>query len=190
MDEEEEIEAIVAAMRRGEPGASDRLMPLVYDRLRRIAASHMGGDARVLTMQPTAVVHEAYMRLQRIDHETWEGRAHFMAVASQAIRHVLVDAARRRNAAKRGKNARGLTLVEGLAVAPDRNRYDVLDLDRALEELSLLKERCTRVVELRFFGGMTVDETAEALACSPTTVKADWAIAKVWLARRLAPQDG
>jgi RNA polymerase sigma-70 factor (ECF subfamily) len=185
---DEDIDGIVAAIRAGDAGATDALFQVAYDRLRRLAASYMRNGADILTLQPTAAVHEAYMRLRRPEGNAWEGRAHFLGVASKAIRHVLVDAARRRNAAKRGGGHRGITLVEGL-LQQRSDRFDVLDLDEALQELAALDERSAQVVEMRFFGGMSIDEVATALGCSRTTVKMDWATAKTWLARRLGPEE-
>jgi RNA polymerase sigma factor (TIGR02999 family) len=169
---------------RGDGRAADVLMPLVYDELRALAAHAMQREPVGHTLQPTAIANEAYMRLvdqQRID---WKGRAHFFAVAAEMVRRILVDHARQRRSLKRGGNARREPL--GLEVeGPTEADVTVLDLDEALRELAALDERQARVVELRYFGGLSVEETAHVLGVSPRTVKGDWAIARAWLRDRL-----
>lgn len=184
-----DLDALCEAAAREEPGAAERLFPLVYEHLRRIAARQMSRDAQRVTLQPTAVVHEAFLRLRHGDDRTWTGRNHFLSAAVRAIRHVLVDAARRRSADKRGGGAARVTLVEVATPAGDRGSptaaLDVLDLHAALAEYAERDPRGARVAELRFFGGLSVPETAAVLGIAPATVKADWVVARVWLARRL-----
>ena len=184
-----DLDALCEAAAREEPGAAERLFPLVYEHLRRIAARQMRQDAHRVTLQPTAVVHEAFLRLRHGDDRSWAGRNHFLSAAVRAIRHVLVDAARRRSADKRGGGAARITLVEVATPAGERGApdaaHDVLDLHEALAEYARRDPRGARVAELRFFGGLSVPETAAVLGIAPATVKADWVVARVWLARRL-----
>lgn len=192
------LDALCEAAARGEAGAAERLFPLVYDHLRRIAARQMAGAAHRVTLQPTAVVHEAFLRLRHGSEAGWAGRAHFLSAAARAIRHVLVDAARRRAADKRGGDVAKVTLVELATPAaapgggdPRATVHDVLDLHEALGELAARDPRGARVAELRFFGGLSVTETASVLGISPATVKADWVVTRAWLAMRLGagPED-
>jgi RNA polymerase sigma factor (TIGR02999 family) len=157
-------------------------LPLVYDELRRLARGYLRRERVEHTLQSTALVHEAYLRL--VDQNVaWENRAHFFGIAAQMMRRILVDQARARQAAKRG-DALKVTLDEGMAVAEARN-LDVLALDRALHRLSQLDEQQGKVVELRFFAGLSIEETAEALSISSATVKREWAMAKAWLSREM-----
>ncbi len=170
---------------KGDRSALDALLPAVYNELHRLARRQLSKERSDHTLQSTALVHEAYLRLVDQDVE-WQSRAHFFAVASQVIRHILVDHARTHNAGKRGGGAYKLTLDEALAV-PDRQRdINLVALDDALKELSELDPQQGRVVELRFFGGLSIEETAEVVGVSPATVKRDWAIAKAWLYRQLS----
>ena len=167
-------------LERGDRSALDRLTPLVYDDLRRIAGRHMVGERRRLTLQPTALVHEAYLRLSRQDRAEWQGRAHFLGVAAMIMRRLLVERARRRAALKRGGTAVAVTWSEAESPTPGPD-VDLIALDEALRRLTELSPRQGRVVELRFFGGATVAETAEILGVSPATVKLDWKMARAWL---------
>jgi RNA polymerase sigma factor (TIGR02999 family) len=168
--------------RNGDRGAFDELLPLVYDELRRLARGYLRRERVEHTLQSTALVHEAYLRL--VDQNVaWENRAHFFGIAAQMMRRILVDQARARQAAKRG-DALKVTLDEGMAVAEARN-LDVLALDRALHRLSQLDEQQGKVVELRFFAGLSIEETAEALSISSATVKREWAMAKAWLSSEM-----
>ena len=166
----------------GDRSALDELLPLVYDELRRLARSYLRRERAEHTLESTALVHEAYLRL--IDQNaSWQSRAHFFGVAAQMMRRILVDHARARQAAKRGDGLR-VTLDEGMAIAEARN-LDVLVLDRALENLTKLDERQAKVVELRFFAGLSVEETAEVMSTSPATVKREGTMAKAWLSREM-----
>jgi RNA polymerase sigma factor (TIGR02999 family) len=168
----------------GDRAALDRLMPLVYGELRRLAAGYLGRERRDHTLQPTALVHEAFLRLVDQQRIEWQGRAHFLALAATLMRQLLIDHARKHRAAKRGSGGPRLTLLEGDLAAEPRD-VDLLDLDRALSALAALDSRQARVVELRYFGGMTIEETAEVLEVSPATVKLDWSLARAWLLREL-----
>jgi RNA polymerase sigma factor (TIGR02999 family) len=161
------------------------LVPIVYEELRRLAHRQLAGESRKITLQTTALVHEAYFRLAGDMEVTARGRAYFFAAAARAMRQVLVDAARRRGAVKRGGGETPVTIDE-LPSGVDAYASDILDLDSALNDLERFNPRHVRVVECRFFGGMSVDETAAALGVSPRTIKADWALARSWLHRTLA----
>lgn len=181
-----EATALLLELRSGDAAAADVLFPLLYDELREIAHRQLRRERSSHTLSTTALVHEAYERL--VDHTRtgWEDRAHFCAVAARAMRHVLVDYARRRSALKRGGGQRPLPLDEG-RVAVDEQAELLLSLDQALDRLGALSERLGRVVEMRYFGGMTEEETAEALGVSVRTVRRDWVKAKAWLFRELYP---
>ena len=184
---------MIEALAAGDASAADRLLPLVYERLRALASAMIAERPRQVTLQPTALVHEAYLKMVgRAPEEAWTGRAHFLAVAAKAMRHVLIDAARRRRADKRGGGLHRITLaaVDGVAGADGAPHADLLDLDEAMEELARLQPRHARVAELRYFAGMTVGEAAEVLGVSPSLVKLDWAMARAWVARRLAAGPG
>ena len=162
------------------------MWPEVYRELRRLAAHYVRGERADLTLQPTALVHEAYVRLLREANTSWQNRAHFAAIAANAMRQILVEQARAHHALKRGGDRLRVTLDDRSAVlaAPDA---DVEALDEALEVLASLEPRQARLVELRYFGGLTIEEAAEQLDVAPATAKRDWAIARAWLRRRLAP---
>ncbi len=164
----------------GDPARLDALLPLVYDELRRLARRQLAGERAGHTLQTTALVHEAYVRLVDDTRVTRKGRAYFFGAAAQAMRQVLVDHARRHAAKKRGGGARPVSL-DAATLAVDEIADELLDLDRALEELAGQNPRHARVVECRFFGGLSVEETADALDVSPRTVKYDWALARAWL---------
>jgi len=172
----------------GSEDASRRLMPLVYSELRALAASYLKDDRRAQALlQPTALVNEAFVRLLQGAPLEVQSRAHFFATAARAMRHVLVDAARERAAAKRGEGALHVTLDEGIAAAPAPGTDpEVLAVHEALEHLATLHERQARVVELRYFGGLTIPEIASLLGVSTVTIDNDWAAARAWLFRRLA----
>jgi RNA polymerase sigma-70 factor (ECF subfamily) len=166
----------------GDSSAADRLLPVLYDELHRIAAGALRGERRGHTLQPTALVNEAWMKLAD-QNAPWKNRAHFLGVAAQAMRRILVDHARRKSAQKRGGDALRVTLAD--VAATESNEVDLVRLDDALEKLAALDERQAKMVTMRFFAGLTVDETAEALGVSEKTVKRDWAAAKAWLHREL-----
>jgi len=169
---------------RGEPQALDRLLPVVYAEMRRLAAHYLRGERAGHTLQPTALAHETYLRLVGDGRPRWSGRTQFLCVAARAMRGILVDHARRRKALKRGGGA-GAVALDTTALVAEMQSVDFDDLDRALADLARLSERQARVVELRYFGGLTIDETAEALGIAPMTVKRDWALARAWLYREL-----
>lgn len=164
----------------GDPARLDALLPLVYDELRGLAHRQLAGERAGHTLQTTALVHEAYVRLVDETRVTRKGRAYFFGAAAQAMRQVLVEHARRHAAKKRGGGARPVSL-DAATLAVDEIADELLDLDRALEELAVRNPRHARVVECRFFGGLSVEETADALDVSPRTVKYDWALARAWL---------
>jgi RNA polymerase sigma-70 factor (ECF subfamily) len=179
---------MLADLDRGDAAAAEKLFPLVYDQLRIVADNLFRQQPAGHTLQPTALVHEAYMRLVNQEDERWSSRAHFFAVASKAMRQILINYAERRAAAKRGGDRQRVTLSEGVTPAPQRE-LDVLALDEALRKLAGLSERMGRVVELRFFGGLTVEEVAHVLGVSKRTVEGDWQMAKAWLSRELSQED-
>ena len=167
------------------PGGLDDVFPVVYDELRRIAHRHLHGERTGHTLGTTGLVHEAYLELSRLDRIRWAGRPYVLAAASQAMRRILVDYAVARRAQKRGGGAVHEPLDDAMAMAVERGD-ELLALDEALGRLAGVNERWARVVECRFFGGMSVEETAEALDTSPATVKRDWTVARAWLNRELA----
>jgi RNA polymerase sigma factor (TIGR02999 family) len=161
-----------------------RLMDLVYPELHRIAARHLRSERRGHTFQPTALVNEAYLRLAKQPDQGWQDRAHFFAVAARIVRRILVDHARARLTVKRGEGGIAIELT-GSAAAVMPQDVDVLDLDDALSALEVLDRQQSQVVELRYFAGLSIDETAEVLRVSPSSVKRDWVVAKSWLRRRM-----
>ncbi len=180
-------EAVTALLRSADDAdadLTDRLLPLVYDELHAMAHQHLARERRDHTLSTTALVHEAYLKLVDQSQVGRRGRTYFFGAAAQAMRQILVDYARRRNRQKRGGGQAPVTLKETV-VAVDGFATDLLDLDEALERLAVLNPRQGRVVECRFFGGLNVEETAEVLGVSRSTVKNDWAVARAWLYRRL-----
>ena len=183
----ETVTALLLRWRQGDMAALDELLPVVYDELRRVARAHLKAE-RNPSLQPTALVHELYLRLADSDRLIVRDRTHFFAIAARVMRQVLVDHARRRLADKRGG---GVTIV-GLETMMEPARppgVDVLVIDEALDQLTSVDARLCRVVELRFFGGLNIEETAEALGVSTATVERDWAMAKAWLFQRLSPRS-
>jgi RNA polymerase sigma-70 factor (ECF subfamily) len=164
----------------GDPEALDRLIPIVYAELRAIAARYLRRERRDHTLQPTALVNEAYLRLIDQKQVQWQNRAHFIGVAAQMMRRILVDHAKSHNRAKRGGGAQRVSLDEAMAVSDER-ATDLLELDSALTALATFDDRKSRVVEMRYFGGLTVEETAEVLKVSEMTVAREWKLAKAWL---------
>ena len=179
-----EVTRLLADWRGGDPAALERLTPLVYGELRRLAQSHMGRERSDHTLQATAVVHEAYLRLVGKERPGWENRAHFFAVASLLMRRILLDHARGRGAQKR--QAGDAALPTEFLDQPHRHPETLIALDDALQRLSELDRRAARVVELRYFGGLTLDDTAQVLAVGPATVARDWRRARAWLLRELS----
>lgn len=175
---------LLLAARDGDRAALDELFPVVYGLLYRMAHRKLAGERAGHTLSTTGLVHEAYLKLVRLDRIQWQGRAHFLAIAAQAMRNILVDYALRRKAAKRGGGRQDESLSGALAMA-EAPASDVLSLHEALKRLEALDARQGRVVECRFFAGMSVEETAEALGVSPASVKRDWALARAWLNREL-----
>jgi len=175
-----------ASRRAGGPGDLnlDTLLPIVYQELRRLAAGYLRREKPGQTLQPTALVHEAYLRLMKDRPGRWQNRAHFCAIAAHSMRQILIERARARGAAKRGGARQRITLDEGLVAGGDRS-IDLIALDEALQRLAEIDPEQARLVELRFFGGLTIEETAEALDMSPATVKRHWTVAKAWLTREL-----
>jgi len=185
----QDVTRLLDRLETGDGSAASHLMPLVYDELRRLAQHFLVQEAPSHTLQATALVNEAYLRLVNQREARWQNQAQFFAVAATMIRRILVDHARARAAAKRGGDARRLTLSESVALGGDEqdkaDPVDLLDLHDALSDLERLHERQARVVELRFFGGLGVEETAHVIEVSPRTVKDDWRFARVWLRSRL-----
>ena len=178
------VTELLRAWSDGDDGALARLTPLVETELRRLARGYMGRERRGHTLQPTALVNEAFLRLTDARHVRWQDRAHFLGISARLMRRVLVDHARARAFRKRGGGAQRVTLDEGL-IASSEPALDLVALDLALETLAAADVRKSRVIELRFFGGLSVEETAEVLHVSPQTIKRDWRLAKLWLLREL-----
>jgi len=180
-----EITGLLLAWSDGDSEALDRLTPLVHQELRRLAWGYLRGERAGHVLQTTALVNEAYLRLIDAGRMRWQNRAHFFAVSAQLMRHILVDFARARGSQKRGGEAAQVSLDEALTVAPERGS-ELIALDDALSSLAKLDERQSKVVELRFFGGLTDVEIAEVLKVSPRTVSGDWSMARSWLLRELS----
>lgn len=170
---------------KGQQAALEQLMPLVYDELRHIAGRYLRKERQDHTLQTTALVHEAYIRLIDQNQANWQNRAQFFGVAAQMMRRILVDHARGHQADKRGGGAAKLSLEEAIEIA-DQREVDLIALDDALTNLAALDEQQSRIVELRYFGGLTVEEVAEVLKLSPATIKREWSMAKAWLHRELS----
>jgi RNA polymerase sigma factor (TIGR02999 family) len=183
-DSDTDVSGLLQAWTRGDAGARDQLLTVVYQELRRRAAAHLRRERAGHTLQPTALVHEAYLRLVKQDHAAWQNRAQFFGVASQMMRRILVDRARARNMAKRSGRWARVTLDEAVAQSHARE-VDVLDLDQALGELATFDARKSRVAELRFFGGLSLEETGEVLDLSVATLEREWQAARAWLYARL-----
>jgi RNA polymerase sigma factor (TIGR02999 family) len=179
-----DVTRLLEQLRAGDRNAVADLVPLLYDELRQLASKYLRRERPGHTLQATALVHEAYLRLVDQKDVGWQNRSHFFGVAAQQMRRILVDHARHRHAAKRGGAAPKVALDEALVVS-DQAAEDVLQLNELLTRLDELDEQQARVVELRVFGGLTVEEAAEALDISPATVKRDWAMAKAWLTREI-----
>lgn len=180
-----EVTQILLEVRHGNRDAQNRLVPLVYSELRRIARAHLRRESVNHSLQPTALVHEAYLRLIDIDRIDWQSRAHFFRVASTLMRRILVEHARAHRANKRGGGAETIFLDEAIYSSPGR-APEILALDDALEHLALLDQRQAKIIEMRFFAGMTEEEVGDVLGISVRTVKRDWRVAKAWLFKELS----
>jgi RNA polymerase sigma factor (TIGR02999 family) len=183
-DSSRNVTNLIVEWRGGDQAALERLIPLVYQELRRVASARLRGEHANHTLQTTALVNEAYVRLVGLERMTLENRTHFFAMAARLMREILVDHARRKHAAKRGGGVTLLTL-DNVAAGAENTVLDVLALDEALTDLTSLDERLGRVVELRFFVGFSIAETSDALGVSSATVERDWTVAKAWLLQRL-----
>jgi RNA polymerase sigma factor (TIGR02999 family) len=180
----DDITGLLVRWRAGDDAALQELLPIVHDELRRVARRQMAGERPGHTLQPTALVNEAYLRLVTLKQIQWQDRAHFFAMGARLMRRVLVDVARSNGYQKRGGGAQQVTFTQALDVADDKPT-DIVALNDALDALAQVDERKGQVVELRFFGGLSVEETAEVLDVSRETVKRDWSFAKLWLLRQL-----
>ncbi len=178
------VTRLLQAWGQGEDAALEELLPLVHQELRRLARRYMFGERPGHTLQTTALVNEAYLRLVNSRQVNWQNRAHFFAISAQLMRRILVDYARARGSQKRGGGVPKVTLDEEL-MAPQEKGHDLVALDDALKALAHIDPRKCKVIELRFFGGLSVDETAEVLKISPDTILRDWRLAKAWLAREM-----
>jgi RNA polymerase sigma-70 factor, ECF subfamily len=183
-DKSKEVTVFLKAWSGGDREAADSLLTLVYQEMRKLAAGYLQNQRADHTLQPTALVHEAYLKLIDASQVNWQDRAHFFAVAAQTMRNILVDHARAVAADKRGGGAQKIELDEAAGFSRKQD-VDLIDLDEALRELARQDERQSRIIELRFFGGLTVEETAEVLKISPATVKREWSMARAWLFRRM-----
>ena len=181
-----EVTQLLTAWGNGNQAARDQLMSVVYQELHRLAHSYMKRESPDHTLQTSALVNEAYLRLIDQKHVQWQSRAHFFGMAAQMMRRILVDYARNRRYAKRGGGVRELPLDEALPVSAERSA-EVVMLDEVLDRLAEFDSRKSQIVELRFFGGLSIEETAEVLSVSPGTVMRDWTLAKAWLRREMSP---
>ncbi len=187
MAESNDVTLLLKKVTDGDETAPDKLLPLVYDELRKLARHYLENEREDHTLQATALVHEAYIRLVDWENVSWENRAHFFAVAAQVMRKILVDHARKTKAAKRGFGQK-IALDDVVSFSPERE-VDLISLDNALESLEKFDKIQTKIVELRFFGGLTIEETAHALKSSPMTVKREWTVAKAWLKREISRKN-
>jgi RNA polymerase sigma factor (TIGR02999 family) len=188
LSDTQEVTGLLRAWSEGDQAALEELMPLVYEELRRLAKRYMAREQTGHTLQTTALVNEAYLRLIDARQVTWQNRSHFFAVSAQVMRHILVDFARRRQNLKRGGEAETVRLDDALLVAQEQSA-DLVALDDALRTLAALDPRQAQVVELRFFGGLSIEETATALGVSPGTVRRDWSLAQAWLFKEVSKSD-
>lgn len=184
----EPVTLLLQAFARGDKGALDSLVPLIYPELRRLAGNHLRHERQGHTLQPTALIHEAYARLVSQDHPDYRNRAHFMAVAAQIMRQILVDHARSRSAAKRGGSAARIPFEETFDVATERPSI-LIALDDTLNELARKDTQKSRLIEMRYFGGMTAEDSAEVLGISVSEVRRHLRVAQAWLQRELRPKD-
>ena len=181
----EQVTQLLIDWSNGDKAAVDKLIPLVYDELRRLARYYMRRERAGATLQTTALVNEAYMRLIDQKNVQWQNRAHFFAIAAQLMRRILIDRARKRYNSKRGGDVRKVSLDQATIVLTGRSS-DLVALDEALTDLEAIDQRKSKVVELRFFGGLNIEETAEVMSISPATVQREWSMAKAWLYREIS----
>jgi len=190
MSNPNQVTDLLLSLGHGNRAALDALLPLVYEELRSIARRKLRSERSAHTLTTTALVHEAYLKLVQLDRIQWQSRAHFLAISAQAMRNILVNYALRRKRAKRGGNAQHVPINEwvelDVAMLPVDEADRILALDAALQRLAELDPRHARIVECRFFGGMTIEETAVAMEISPATVKRDWTLLRAWLGRELS----
>lgn len=181
-----DVTQILSQIESGDPSAAEKLLPLVYDELRRLAAQRMAQENPGQTLQPTALVHEAFVRLVAAEHQPgWQSRGHFFSAAAQAMRRILVDSSRRKKSLKRGGQEQCVE-IEWKALESGGDPVDLLAVDEALARLAILHERKARLVELRFFSGLTMEQAASALGIAIATANRDWAYARAWLYRELS----
>lgn len=183
-----DVTELLVSWSNGNQAARDQLMGVVYDELHRLARRYMRRESPGHTLQTSALLNEAFLRLVDQKNVQWQNRAHFFGIAAQMMRRILVDHARSRNYAKRGGGARAVSLDEALIVSDARNE-EVVNVHEALERLTEFDQRKAQIVELRFFGGLSIEETANVLDVSPGTVMRDWTLAKAWLAREMSPES-
>ena len=184
----EGLTQLLIEWRNGDKAALDQLMPLVHEELRRLARHYMGRERRDHTLQTSALINEAYLRLVDQRDTPWQNRAHFFAVAAQVMRHILIDHARSHQYEKRGGGAQRVSFDEGVAFT-DQRASEIVALDDALTSLATVDPRKSRIVELRFFGGLNIEETSEVMNLSPTTIQREWRAAKAWLRRFIEGQN-
>jgi RNA polymerase sigma factor (TIGR02999 family) len=185
----QDVTLLLGQLTKGDPDAAAKLMPVVYDELRRLARNYMRRERSDHTLQPTALVHEAYLKLIEQRSVDWQSRAHFFGIAAQMMRRILIDHARAHLREKRGAGQRAVPLEHALAFAPEQS-LELIRLDESLARLAQLDGRQAKIVELRFFGGLSVEQTAEFLGVSEKTVKRDWSVAKAWLHGDLKKNHG
>jgi RNA polymerase sigma factor (TIGR02999 family) len=190
MQHDADITQLLIAASEGDVHAMDRVVPLVYQQLKRMARSRLRNERPDHTLDTTALVHEAYLRLLDVNQIEWQGRSHFLSMSARIMRRVLVDYAQRRNALKRGGGQRNLQLEEEVHLIPEAHAEIMADLDEALTRLEAVSPRCSQVIEHRYFGGLTLEETATVLGVSLATVKRDARFAQAWLANELGPEFG
>lgn len=188
MPSSNEVTELLGACSRGDQDAVAKLLPMIYEELRELAERYFRRERRDHTLQPTALVHEAYMRLVGQQEVQWQNRSHFFGVAAMAMRRILVNHAKSRLRVKRGGDHKRVSLEE-VVVVSGQTDPELVALDEALTRLAQVDERKARLVELRFFGGLGIEETAEAMSISPATVKREWNLAKTWLYREIAKGD-
>jgi RNA polymerase sigma-70 factor (ECF subfamily) len=188
-EESTQVTALLTRLKRGDREAAELLIPLVMDELRRLARYYMLDERAGHTLQPTALVHEAYLKMAGYQNLSWKSRSHFIGVAAGLMRQILIDSARRHRAVKRGRLYEQVSLEEHRDFISVEYPVDLLALDEALQRLEKMNPRQSRIVELRYFGGLSVEETAEVLGVSPITVKRDWATARAWLRSELKATD-